>query len=251
MPIWGLAAFSWILSLYFLACFIWRVGFPPDRALLAADSVYVFLWLFFLFLPYFQKVKIAGVVELEREVAKAKEELSEFKAEVRNTISVLSTNVNTVGNTSNHFNISMSAPDLQLLEKARQQVELAASAAAKQEVKQAQEVQQGLSGDGEGTAMALVRTRIEIERLLRKILGKTTVGFTADENTKFLGLRRLFDLFLDARKNYEYLKQPFQYVLQVCNAATHAQSVSPAQAKEALVLGAHIISALTLETRKL
>lgn len=89
MPIWALPALSWLVSFYFLLGFVSNLGFPPDRSLLTGDALYVFLWLFFLFLPFFKKIKIGSVLELEREVERAKEELREFKAEMRTNLSVL------------------------------------------------------------------------------------------------------------------------------------------------------------------
>jgi hypothetical protein len=97
MPSWIFPAMAWVVALYFLCGFLRNVGFPPDRKLFIADVLFGLLGLFFLFLPFFKKIKIGKILELEREVEKAKEDLHEFKAEVRNNLSVLSTNVNTIG----------------------------------------------------------------------------------------------------------------------------------------------------------
>jgi hypothetical protein len=92
-------------------------GFPPT--LTPADALGA-PTLFFLFLPFFKKIKIGKVLELEREVEKAKKELSDFKGEIRNTVSVLSTNVNTIGRMTNQVTVNL--PSLSDLQRARQQV---------------------------------------------------------------------------------------------------------------------------------
>lgn len=216
MPPWGLPALSWLVSFYFL------LGFPPDRRLLVGDTLYVLLWLFFLFLPFFTKIKIGTFLELEREVEKAKEELREFKAEVRNSMSVLSTNVNTIGEMTNQVTVNI--PGLAELREARQIVEAQAPKEAKQT---AEQVEERILRQSEDTTLALARTRIDIERLLRIILGKrTTLAKGKEDAVKFLGINQLFDLFISQNEQSAYLKKAFRYVTQISNAAIHAQRVS-------------------------
>jgi hypothetical protein len=96
---WWLTVPSWIVALYFGIGFTAKAGFPPKANLLIGDALFVGLTLFFLFLPFFSKIKIWALLELEREIEAAKdentavkEELREFKNEVRHTVSVISTN---------------------------------------------------------------------------------------------------------------------------------------------------------------
>jgi hypothetical protein len=241
MPTWAMPALSWIISFYFLLGFVSNVGFPPDRSLLVGDGVYVGLWLFFLFLPFFSKVKVGQLLELEREVERAKEDLHQFKSEIRNSLSVLSTTVNTIGSMTNQVTVNI--PGLSELQRAREEVEHRVSPKAQDE---ANDLKRSLLLESEDTTMALARTRIEIERLLREILGKrTSVNDIQTKAIKFASARRLFDVFLQENERYSYLLEPFIYVMQVCNAAIHAQSVSDEQAKEALALGATIIATLS------
>ena len=240
MPLWALPAFSWLVSFYFLIGFVANVGFPPDRKLLIGDAIYVLLWLFFLFLPFFTKIKIGTFLELEREVARAKEELKEFKAEVRNSMSVLSTNVNTIGGMTNQVTVNI--PGLAELRAARQIVEAKAPLEAQQT---AQQVEERILLQSEDTILALARTRIDIERLLRTILGgRTSLNPNREGALKFAGINQLFDLFTSQNEQFAYLTKPFRYVTQVCNAAIHAQRVSDDQAQEALALGAQVIAVL-------
>ena len=240
MPNWALPALSWLVSFYFLAGFVANVGFPPDRTLLVGDAFYVLLWLLFLFLPFFSKIKIGTILELEREVAKSKEELREFKAEVRNSMSILSTNVNTIGGMSNQ--VTVNVPGLEELREAR--ISLVA-VTPKSTQADATRVEERLALQSEDTTMALARTRIEIERLLRTILGKRlTVSSPGEDPMKFASAQQLFQTFVRQNDQYAYLSTPFKYVNQVCNAAIHAQRVSDEQAHEALSLGAQVIAAL-------
>jgi len=240
MPAWGLPALSWLVSFYFLAGFVANAGFPPSRTVLTGDALSVMLWLFFLFLPFFSRIKLGGFLELERQLEQAKQELQEFKAEIRNSLSVLSTNVNTIGGMTNQVTVNI--PGLAELRDARKTMDSQSPAGSTEEAK---ELEGQLLIQSEDTILALARTRIEIERHLRRILGKrTSVTPGKDDSVKFMGTRQLFDLFLRQHDNLSYLRRPFMYVTQVCNAAIHAQHVSGEQADEALALGAQIIAVL-------
>jgi ribosomal protein S7 len=204
------------------------------------DALYVGLWLLFLFLPFFTKIKIGAILELEREVQQAKDELREFKSEVRNSMSVLSTNVNTIGGMTNQVTVNI--PGLDELRQARQLVEERSPPTARQS---AERVEERILLQSEDQTLALAKTRIDMERLLRKILGRRTgPALGKNDSTKFAGINQLFDLFLKDNEQYSYLRQPFHYVTQICNAAIHAQRVSPEQTQEALALGAQLIAVL-------
>lgn len=246
MPSWALPALSWLISFYFLAGFSANVGFPPDRNLMSGDAVFVALWLFFLFLPFFSRIKIGNLLELERELERTKQELTSFKTEVRSSLSVLSTNVNTMGNMSNQVTVNI--PGLDQLQDARASIASRTSPHTREE---AEDVERGILLYSEDTTMALARTRIEIEGLLRSILGKRmSVRDARGKPIKFYGARQLFDMFVDENKDYEFLLKPFLYVSRVCNAAIHAQAVSEQQAEEALALGADIIAVLQEELER-
>lgn len=239
IPSWALPALSWLVSFYFLLGFCTNVGFPPDRKLFIGDALYVAIWLFFLFLPFFSKIKIGSILELERQVEQAKEELREFKSEVRNSVSVLSTNVNTIGGMTNQVTVNI--PGLAELREARQMVDDKTPLDTKQS---AERVEERLVLQSEDPTLALAKTRIDIERLLRESVGKRTAVANVDESMRFAGINQLFQLFVAKNEQFGYLRQPFKYVTQICNAAIHAQRVSDEQAQEALALGAQIIAVL-------
>jgi hypothetical protein len=241
MPQWALPAFSWFVSFYFLAGFAAEMGFPPKTEIKPGHVLFLLAWLFFLFLPFFKRIKIGKFLELEREVEKAKEELKEFKDEVRTNLSLISTNVNTIGNLSNQ--ITFNLPGLADIEDFKRRFDEKTSAPTKEEV---QDIREELVLEGEDIVMALARTRISIEHLLRKIVGKsTTISAYSDRPIRFASLQQMFRLFLREHEEYTHLEQPFSYVVQVCNAAIHAQRVPQSQADEALDVGARIIAVLS------
>lgn len=240
---WWLTVPSWILTLYFGIGFVEKAGFPPNADLLIVDALFVGISLFFLFLPFFKKIKIGSLIELERELLEAKketsavkDELREFKNEVRNTVSVISSNA-----ISQHVNVNL--PRAEELRQQQEKIEENLESFGRQ---QADDMEAELQS-GEIT-YALAKIRIDIERLLRTILGRRTDSsdgsITSLEHRKFRSIEKMFDLLIEEESTLAYLRSPLRNVLAVCNAAIHAQTVSPDQAGEALKLGAHIIAAL-------
>jgi len=243
MPEWVFPMLAWLVALYFLVGFLKNVGFPPNRSLVAAEPLFGAIGLFFLFLPFFKTIKIGKILELEREVAKAKEELKEFKAEIRNTVAVLSTNVNTIGNTTHNNQMTVNIPGLSELQKARQDVAAVIPPRGKGDPDQVEDRIIRQSDDDK--TMALARTRIDIERTLREALGKQTyLPQDKAETIKFASLSKLFEVAAGVYPPLANLRKPFKYVNQICNAAIHAQQISDEQANEALALGAEILAVL-------
>jgi hypothetical protein len=239
LPVWSLAIFSWLLACFFLFIFSGTVGFPPTKPMTPSTYTYLFLGLMLLFLPFFNKVKLGKFVELEREVNQTKKEVSDFKSEVRNTLSVISTNINTIGNQSNQVTVNI--PGLGDLEEAKKKLDEESKGSTREEV---EKIHDELILDGEDNIMALARTRIRIEYLLRKIMDKRIQSDVKGKPIRYMGLVQLFRIFSDEYSQFKNLTNPFRYVNDVCNAAIHAQKVSDAQADEAIELGARIIATL-------
>jgi len=248
MPVWGLAAFSWILAIYFTVAFHRCVGFPVAPPKTICEATYLIVAIFFLFLPFFKKIKIGRILELEREIQQTKSDLKDFKDITANTLSVLSTSINTVRN-SNTVNVTI--PSLEQMLTARQQLESATGPTgpgappgptgpiAQEEVDQ---VREEIVLD-EDTTMSLARLRITMESLLRKIMKKRTSADIAErDDIRYLSLGRLFQLFTKRYPEYQDAEQSFQYVNQICNAAVHAQRVPDGQAMEALQMGARLVA---------
>ena len=105
LPIWLLAILSWIMSVYFITCFHISSGFPPKLPLTTSEFVFLLLGIFFLFMPFFNKIKIPKIIELERSVAEAKNELREFKDQTANMFSILSTSISTINTNKRGSNL--------------------------------------------------------------------------------------------------------------------------------------------------
>lgn len=250
LPVWGLAAFSWIFAIYFTIIFHLNVGFPPKSPKNIGEVTYLIVALFFLFLPFFKKIKIGKFLELEREVQRTKTDLKDFKAITSNTLSVLSTSINTVSN-SNTVNVTI--PSLEEMLAARHQLENSTSPQSsigtagtvgptQDEVDQ---VRDEIVLEDEDTIMALARLRITLESLLRGIMRKRkTADIQESDDIKYLSLGRLFHLFLKQYPQYRDVGKSIRYVNQVCNAAIHAQRIPQGQADETLQMGARLVALL-------
>ncbi|MDP9902940.1 hypothetical protein [Variovorax ginsengisoli] len=243
-------AISWLVAAYFGVGFVAKAGFPPKPDLLIADAFFVALFLFFLFLPFFNKIKIGSWLELEREVkeakketAAAKEELREFKSEVRNSLSVVSTTLNNQRQQT-HVVVNNSAPEAATLREQQQKIE-ETFRTPHWEARAEKYAVETKAQEDEDVAYVLAKVRIDIERLLRTILGRQVHTLSSGANViRMAGLRQLFDELIKSDPQYESLYQSFNYVNRVCNAAIHGQIVSKEQAAEALKLGALIIDVL-------
>jgi hypothetical protein len=230
---------SWLVALYFGVGFVAKAGFPPKADRLIGDALFVGLTLFFLFLPFFDKIKIGSWIELERKVeeaskeaAEAKEELREFKTEVRTTMSLVSAN-------SIHQNINVQVQPNAIREQGAE-VEQNLGEDAR---KEASAVESELQAEPD-VNVALAKVRIDIERLLRGILGATLTAPNVSKQTKYLTVPKMLDRLIEHDQSYAYLAEPMRLVLTVCNAAIHAQYVTKEQADEALLLGSKVIAAL-------
>jgi hypothetical protein len=238
---------SWLVAGYFGIGFVIKAGFPPKTESLIGDALFVALALFFLFLPFFNKIKIGSWIELEREVkeakneaAAAKEELREFKTEVRNTMSAVSTNLATQ-RVSTQVHVHGTSPE-QLREAQKKLGENLNPEDQSTVEKYERTTRAQQDGD---IPLMLAKVRMDIERLLRRIVGaRLHVANPGENPIKLATMRQLFHRFIQTDVSYEYLAEPFKYVNNVCNAAIHAQPVSIEQADEALRLGAQIIEVL-------
>ncbi len=232
----------WGLAGYFLYAFHSVAGFPPTIEVKASTWLYLFIGLFLFLVPYATKIRLGNILYFEREIKNVKKEVQDFKGEVRQSLSVISTSVNTISN-SNIVNVTVGSPE----ERAAAEKELDAVSDEDTAI-EAVVIKQKLVLDDEDTTMPLARTRIQIEQLLRKILGKSisvTNISQRERDIKFMSSRRLFKEFSEDYPAYKNLEKSLDYVLKVCNAAIHGQRVSDGEAEEALDLGARIIAILS------
>jgi hypothetical protein len=238
-PFWLFPLVSWVLAGYFIMVFHYRNGLPPKTPQNYWDWVYLGISIFFVIAPFSKRIKIGKYIEFESELKDLRENISEFKAETRQSLSLVSTTVNSIGNLQNIVNIGIPRLSEAAKEDAREII-------GREITPNTQEIKQQIFFDDEDKIMPLARTRIRIEQLLRKILGKRVESKQAgEEEIRFLSARSLFKIFVLEYPKYKPLEETLLYVLQVCNAAVHGQTIPDSKASEALDLGANIIALLS------
>jgi len=230
---------SWITSIIFLYFSITRINF---NILTETPNLlwYFFIsGIFFLFLPFYKKIKIGKYFEIEREITKTKEELSDFKKVVNQNFSILSTNINTISTISNQIQINI--PGLTDLKEA---VKFLSEKSNIEIQKSSNEIKEELIIEDEDNIFALTKARVRIEYLLRKILNKKLKTEANNREVKYFTLTQLIREFLEYFPDYTFLENSFAYVRKLGNAAAHAQKIPEGQSQEAIELSARIIAIL-------
>ena len=88
---------------------------------------------------------------------------------------------------------------------------------------------------------------MEIEGELRRILGKYMCSKDPSRiRGKFLTTRLLFRSLASKNPRFQQMRSSFDYVLEVCNAAIHAQRIAEGVAIEAVGMGLQILRELKL-----
>lgn len=229
----------WIIAAVVLINSVNRIDLDKPKEINLIFPVLILTGIIFLLLPFFKKVKFGKYFELERDVKEAKKELAEFKNEIRQYLSIITTNINTIGNLTNQVTINFPGID-----DLKEEILTLKQQLSPDKEEDAEEVKQELILEDEDNIIALVRIRVQIEYLLRKILNKRVSIESLDKEIKYMGLNRLISEFFKYYPKYKYLSKSFDYVRRLGNAAAHAQRISEGQAKEALELGAHLIAVL-------
>lgn len=86
---WLLLVASWLLAILFLWGYLKHFGFPPSAPKSWAELVYVGILFLLILLPFFSRIKIGKILEVERQVSKTKDELDSFKLETRQMITAV------------------------------------------------------------------------------------------------------------------------------------------------------------------
>jgi len=228
-----------LFSAYLLGMFHLTTDLRDLRTVPPAHYAILLMGVVIPLIPFVGRLRLGNLIDLERDLRSTKDDVREFKREIRQMISVISTSVNSMSNLTATTNVNIGLADLGT--EARLQLAEAEQPADSEGI---QETRKELSLEGEDTIMALARTRIRLEYLLRRILGKRTAAEGALDDVKFMGVGKLYRLFLEKYPRYRYLQRTFEYVIRACNAAIHGQQVQYSQAEEALDLGARLISTL-------
>ncbi len=235
--------FSLIIAAYFFYVFHTLAGFPPKENLSATSTTYLLLSIFFLLLPSAKKLKLGKLFEYEAKVEELKNDVKEFKEETRQILSMQNTLINTVSNTINQ-NINISLPGQREIKEANEEL----NSAIKEPTPENQletEIDDFLASEGPDINIALVKLRIGIEKELRRILIRRV---KTDDPTQMKGqyksIRSLFRELTKIYPEYQAMYSSFNYILKICNAAVHGQTISQDYSNEALQMGFKILDEL-------
>jgi hypothetical protein len=233
----------YLLAAYFLYAFCSVVGVPPSKPLDASSGSYLALALFMFMLPEAKRLKLGQLFEYEAKVREIKQEVREFKDETRSTLSAYVSMVSAITNTMNQT-INVHLPGRDAVDQAKQELNQVVNVPGEGPAFETQ-LDAFLAEAGGDYHYALAKLRMLLERELRRILGKRmTAPAPTDATPRFLSTRSLFNEFTKALPGYERIRGSFDYVLKVCNAAIHGQSVPEGHAQEALGMGVQMLSEL-------
>lgn len=234
---------SYLISLYFIIIFHCQVGFPPSGDLDKTSTTYLMISILFFLIPIAQKISIGKILSFEAKAEKLNEDVQEFKRETRETLSIYNNLINTVSNTINQ-SVIVNIPSYEKLENAKKVVkDFAVKEGAK--IVTDNVLEQYIAAEDDDIMYALSRLRTDMERSLRSILKKRII--TSDPSKmkkKYYSVGKLFSLFIEELPQYNDINQSFRYVLQICNAAVHGQSISKDNALEGLAAGLEILNIL-------
>lgn len=228
----------WAIAFLVIRCYYEQILHCGLSEMKNQDLIIIAVGIGFILLPFFKKLKF-GDFELEIAVTETKKDLSEFKKEVKNEMILLSTNISTISNLSN--NVTINVPGIQELKEEIKKIISNKNQVSEPEV---DVIKHEMILDDEDNLVALARTRIRIEYLLRKIVVRSMQLNPEDNEFKYASLHNLIPLFVKLYPEYKELYKSFDYVRRITNAASHGQMLSEGQATEALDLGARLIAIL-------
>jgi phosphopantetheine adenylyltransferase len=235
---------SFLLAAYFFYVFHLRQGLPATEDLDSTSIIFLALSVIFTLLPLAKKITIGKLFEYEAKVREIKEEVKEFKEETRNLLTIYNNLTNAISNTVTQ-SIVVNLPGIEELEGAREKLDNTIEK-GNEPFNIDQKVSNYLASGEYDQNLALARLRMDIERELRRILGKNLESNKPLEmKSRFLSARSLFSEFLKKNPKYEDMYSSFDYILKICNAAVHGQVVPEGYGREALYMGIKILEELS------
>ena len=232
----------YLLAVFFAYAYFLQVGFPPVSKLDPTAATYLSLMLFLFMLPEAKKLRLGKLFEFEARVHEIKD-VQQFKTDTLATLATYQSMISAISNTVSQ-NITVNLPNrAEAYEAQRDLAAVLKTPSLKSEIEN--RVEQFLAAESNDLNLALAKLRMELERELRRILGKRIdlVPGETDE-PRFLSARSLFAQFVRAHAEYEAMSTSFDYVLRICNAAVHGQLVPAGSAHEALSLGFQMLAEL-------
>lgn len=229
-----------LLGMSFLLAAVCGIGFPPSSEVSNAVWGEALIGTFFLLLPAAKKISLGKLITFEREVEKIKEEVVETRAQMASFLGVYSTMLATISNTVKQT-VNVYHPVFDERQKAKAAIDEVQNPHAVLNVED--KVAAYVESSGGDYNFALARIRMDLERTLRNNLGKrTTTPDPTQMRDRFVSAGQLFRSFLSAHPELEQLRSSFDYVLKICNAAIHGQTIEDNYAKEAIYMGLSLLT---------
>ena len=231
---------SWALGLAVLIFYVLsllNIGIRLDYQSIIFLALIIILFL----TPFFPKIKFGKYFELERTIKQTGENLSDFKQEVRHQLTIIQTNIE---NRNNNFQFLSSGkmPDTSEIREIIESLNLPNNRNTR---RQRSELNDKITAVDEEQSWKLVKTRIEIEKELRRILNKkTTVHTFPEKEVKYISITGLMKMFLQQFPNNEKLTEPFNYFIRIANSVIHGQTIDDKYIKEGINLGIAIYEKL-------
>ena len=242
----ALAILSRLIAIYFIWAFHLHVGFPPIESLSSTAATYLAVFVFFLVLPFAQRVSLGKLIEFEAKVEKVQADVKEVRTETRELISTISVVANALS-ASMSQNVVVNIPNMGEAQEAREELSEAIEDDPDPSTHE-RNVQDYLEAGEADIHYALARLRMDLERELRRVLRervKTDVPLSMQG--RHLAARPLFRRLVSAVPRYKNMQSSFDYVLKVCNAAIHGQKISEGIALEAVDMGLRLLRELEKE----
>ena len=239
----GFSVLSWVVAIYFIWSFHVRVSFPPEKPIGDTEWTYLALFVFFSVLPFARRLRIGRLIEFEAKVKEVQEEVREVRTEARQLVATVSTMVNIIS-TSVSQTVNLNVPSVGEEKIAQEELSEVITDPPEPSV-QREAIQALLEAEGSDIHYALARLRIDLEKELRRLLGKRLeIEYPLSMKGEFLTARSLFRRLMKADERYEGMKSSFDYMLRVCNAAIHGQRVPENIAYEAMDMGLRMLREL-------
>lgn len=237
---------SRLIAIYFIWAFHLHVGFPPITPLNLTSIIYLILFVFFFVLPFAQRFKFGELIEFETKIERVRADVKEVRSETRELISTVSTVANAIS-TSINQNVVVNLPGKEEEQAARDEL-LAALTQSNESTRKQREFQEYWDAVDSDVNYALARLRMDLEREIRRILGKNLeTGNLQKSQRKFLSARSLFLRLVSTIPRYKPMQSSFDYILHICNAAIHGRQIPENVGRETLDMGLRLLQELENE----
>lgn len=114
---------SWILSVFFFLIFLKNSGWLPKTPETVNDIAYLIVSFVFLVIPFVSRMKIGKLLEFERELKKTREDMDNFKNDMRQMFTASLAASSTAHSVVNVLYGKVTKDQLQELEPSEQQVQ--------------------------------------------------------------------------------------------------------------------------------